>query len=736
MNTVARCRFLLVWFAVACLIACSAPHAAADTWPTIYEQASEQFGRDGAQAAAFLSAHHPPRDADIDPAIVLQAIEVSLAARNTYPWAKQVSDELFLNDVLPYAVLDERRVPSRAKVHAIASPLVKDCTTAEQAAQAINRELFKLVGVSYSTKRRVANQDALETMELGLASCSGLSILMIDACRSVGIPARLAGIAAWPGRGGNHSWVEIHDGQRWRFTGAAEYDARGLDRGWFTGSAAQAIAGHQRHAIWATSWKTTGQHFPLSWNPDDHTVPGVDVTERYAQAGKPDATTATSLTVRLWASRGSTRLASAITLNHAGATHEANTHADPDDINRVAELPAITDRPLTLQVRAGEQTRIATLTTEHQPGRIIELYWDELSLSREAANQLAQQRWHEHAQRVLAERQAELEAMALTLGEHTLKLKRNDFGNAPEGKRSLWISMHGGGGAPTAVNNQQWENQIRLYQPEEGVYIAPRAPTDTWNLWHRPEVDALFDRLIETAIIAWGIDPDRVYLMGYSAGGDGVYQLAPRMADRLAAAAMMAGHPNDATPEGLRNLPFALFMGGDDAAYKRNEVAKEWESKLAALQKDDPAGYTHMVRIYPGLGHWMQRKDAEALPWMAAHTRNPWPRRIVWKQGNTAHQRFYWLAVNAEHAKRGNQVIASVNGQTITLTSADVPSVKLLLSDELLDLDKPIRVIANSQTVYEGIAPRTQRSIDESIALRSDPAMIAAATLTIDLPSE
>ena len=72
-----------------------------------------------------------------------------------------------------------------------------------------------------------------------------------------------------------------------------------------------------------------------------------------------------------------------------------------------------------------------------------------------------------------------------------------------------------------------------------------------------------------------GANPDKVYLMGYSAGGDGVYQLAPRMADRFAAASMMAGHPGNASPLGLRNLPFAIFSGADDAAYNRNKVAAE-----------------------------------------------------------------------------------------------------------------------------------------------------------------
>jgi hypothetical protein len=39
---------------------------------------------------------------------------------------------------------------------------------------------------------------------------------------------------------------------------------------------------------------------------------------------------------------------------------------------------------------------------------------------------------------------------------------------------------------------------------------------------------------------------------------------------------MMAGHPNNANPLGLRNLPFMIFAGGKDAAYNRNKVAAEW----------------------------------------------------------------------------------------------------------------------------------------------------------------
>jgi poly(3-hydroxybutyrate) depolymerase len=36
----------------------------------------------------------------------------------------------------------------------------------------------------------------------------------------------------------------------------------------------------------------------------------------------------------------------------------------------------------------------------------------------------------------------------------------------------------------------------------------------------------MFARLIEDLIVLEDVNPDRVYLLGYSAGGDGVYQLA------------------------------------------------------------------------------------------------------------------------------------------------------------------------------------------------------------------
>ncbi len=78
---------------------------------------------------------------------------------------------------------------------------------------------------------------------------------------------------------------------------------------------------------------------------------------------------------------------------------------------------------------------------------------------------------------------------------------------------------------------------------------------------------------------------DRVYLIGYSAGGDGVYKLAPRLASLFAGCCMMAGHPNGEPVLGLRNLPFSIQCGQHDASYNRNTVCKEYAQKLDDLQR-------------------------------------------------------------------------------------------------------------------------------------------------------
>jgi len=796
---------VLVWMAVVAPAPCaerdaeSAPPRREAGAPEVFVAgAAARHGERGEWAARFLVAHMPEADRGrVDAAFLAENLDLALRARDEFAWGRAVPEELFLNDVLPYAVLDEPRDPWRAEFYAMAREIVAGATSASEAAQALNREFFKRIGVHYDTGRKRANQSARESREIGRATCTGLSIILVEACRSVGIPARAVGIASWPHKAGNHTWVEFWDGD-WRFVGADEYDPAGPDRAWFVEDAKQARAGDPAHGIYASSWRAAGASYAPPWNPSGR-IAAVEVTGRYASAvgqtslsgpgstvkiaGENAAQVELYFRVRSSALPGSDdRMAARVELRGAGgkAAGEVTTKAGRADLNDMPSLRVAAEGRYRCVVRRGEAARETVIWAGCAPSRTLDLRWEELApalpeleeigewlleaprergpaprsaLSRGQAEAALALLWSDRRAQLQAERAAELEAREIRAEGRVLKLKETVFGEEAPGGRSLWISMHGGGNAPAELNDGQWENQSRLYRLAEGIYVAPRAPTNTWNLWHEPHIDPLFDRLIEDYVALRGVNPNRVYLLGYSAGGDGVYQLAPRMADRFAAAAMMAGHPNDASPLGLRNLPFALFVGERDGGYGRNAVAREWREKLEKLEREDQGGggngggrgYSHFVRIVAGKGHWMDREDAVALPWMAEHTRNPWPKRVVWEQGHRAGRRFYWLglperagAATSEAAEdtatvRGALVRAEVVGQRVTVESRDYRRLVLRLSDALLDLDRPVTVVANGRTVFSGRVERTAVALTASLAERADPSSAASAVLEVEL---
>ena len=357
-----------------------------------------------------------------------------------------------------------------------------------------------------------------------------------------------------------------------------------------------------------------------------------------------------------------------------------------------------------------------------------------VALTKADAIQAQQRLWDDHLAKIRATRAAEMKAKMVEMGKLTMRFEFFVYGQKPKNGRSLFISMHGGGNVPARLNDNQWENQKRLYRPAEGIYVAPRAPTNTWNLWHQGHIDGFFDRLIENFVALHDVNPNRVYLMGYSAGGDGVYQLAPRMADRFAAVAMMAGHPNETSPLGLRNLPFALHVGERDGGFNRNKVAASWKTQLANLHEADPDGYLHHVQIHPGLGHWMNRLDAVAVPWMAKFSRTPLPARVIWKQDDVRHESFYWLAAPIEETGGRIQITAAINEQDINLDGPAGKKILVRLNDRLANLDKAISVTANGKQVYNGKVNRTIATLARTLLTRHDPYLMFSTELEIELP--
>ena len=203
---------------------------------------------------------------------------LAIEARERAPWT--MPDEIFRNYVLPDTSVGEARDDWRPLFREKFLPLVRECTTPTAAAETLNREIWKILGVRYSPERDRPDQSPFHSMRIGKASCSGLSILLIDACRAVGVPARFVG-CRWKNKPGNHSWVEIWDAGQWHHLGAG--DGGNVDSAWFDADAAAATPDDPRFAIYAACAEPTGLSFPLAWIPDgeDSGVPALNVTARY-----------------------------------------------------------------------------------------------------------------------------------------------------------------------------------------------------------------------------------------------------------------------------------------------------------------------------------------------------------------------------------------------------------------------------------------------------------------------
>ena len=354
-------------------------------------------------------------------------------------------------------------------------------------------------------------------------------------------------------------------------------------------------------------------------------------------------------------------------------------------------------------------------------------------LSLSEAEKIEKNIYNDFKKEIIVTRSGEMEDRVIELKDKKIKFDIKHFGEQGEDGWSLFISLHGGGGTTESENNRLWNRHKTLYELEDGILFTPRSPSNTWNMWFQSHVDTFFNRIIQNMIAFHNVDPNKIYIMGRSAGGDGIYQVAPRMADRFAAAAMSAGHPNDSSPLGLRNTAFTIHMGENDSLYNRNDMAVKWGNDLRKLNEEDPEGYRYYIKIYKNKGHWMDNLEASALDWMSDFIRNPYPSKVVWKQGNVLHKRFYWL--RNEDPSFGDLIECNIDDQIITVLSSSSSKITIQLNDDLVDMDREITVNYLGRQLFKGFVYRDIDIIKRSIREYGDPKSVYYGEIRLTLDS-
>ncbi len=123
------------------------------------EDALRRVPAEQAHALHFLIENMPEADLrNLDADFLLEHIALAFRSRQEANWGADIPVDIFLNEVLPYANVNEKRDDVRRELRDRFWPSVKHLESPALAAAVLNQQLFKELNVQYSTKRRRADQ--------------------------------------------------------------------------------------------------------------------------------------------------------------------------------------------------------------------------------------------------------------------------------------------------------------------------------------------------------------------------------------------------------------------------------------------------------------------------------------------------------------------------------------------------------------------------------------------------
>jgi predicted peptidase len=316
------------------------------------------------------------------------------------------------------------------------------------------------------------------------------------------------------------------------------------------------------------------------------------------------------------------------------------------------------------------------------------------------------------------------DAKRVTFQSYTSPYTVKAVGVRPAKGWPLFVALHGGGGAPKELNDSQWRHMQVYYKDhaEAGgyLYLALRAPNDTWNGFYDDYVYPLIDNLILQFRLFGDIDPDKVFIMGYSHGGYGAYAIGPKMPDRFAEihASAAAATDGETTAKTLRTTKFTAMVGELDTAYDRCQRNLRFQKEVETLRAGRTDIYPVNVTVVAGNGH-TGLPDRDLIKDMYPSVRNPVPSELDWLQTDSMVRDFFWL--RDDKPCKGQEIVASCLENVLDITANEkVSDLKILLDNRLIDFSRPLKINVNGSTAIRTLKP-SLRTFCETLIQRGDP---------------
>ena len=299
----------------------------------------------------------------------------------------------------------------------------------------------------------------------------------------------------------------------------------------------------------------------------------------------------------------------------------------------------------------------------------------------------------------------------------------------PAKRWPLLLAMHGGPMPNARSALQGASRMLRVWDgpaASAGVIVVSPAMTHVVARAPRPEQTLPYEilrpeqmeALLHDVAALYPVDPNRIVSTGISLGSNFPIAFAASRPDRFAAIVPVSteGESREHLLRNLMHVPTFVLEGKLDRNIRSIQGPRAMERILESFEYD--IVYREMSdRSHEGFAEHYP----EVLRWLAERPRNPYPKEVVRVPHDgimALARRVHWIESDT---RRGIVRARVTSRKRIDIDARWVRSLRVFLTDHLVDLDAPIEIHINGERVYRGAADRSLELAAEDVRERAIP---------------
>lgn len=291
-----------------------------------------------------------------------------------------------------------------------------------------------------------------------------------------------------------------------------------------------------------------------------------------------------------------------------------------------------------------------------------------------------------------------------------------DLGKAT-GPWPLVLTLPEGDETPEQHLRDRWTDRALL---DGAILVCPEMPGDhaAWSqvqVLGAPGGVARILTALRVTTEAFDVDPDRVLCVGTGEGGEVALEAARQFPQRFAGVACRASDAGIEDIDVLGNMPIRITVGGPRATAFRTRCEEMGFEGVSIDGSPD---------------------EGRLVEWLLAQRRDPRPAEVRVSVGKPFPTRCYWVGVAPIDPAAGGAT-ASVTldraKNSISLTGVGISFATLSLSDDMLDLDRPITLEVNGERREETVQRSLRVARESFLDGTSYLGAVYTAELVVDL---